>query len=251
MEIEGTYTLQATPSVVWDCLLDHTLWEYTDFGIDNVEQIDSDTYFVTIRLHQAPLTGTYTTRVTVSEQHAPYYCRLTLDSDNTDNEQGEHTHTLNGYGILHLNQQDNLTIVAYKGDITSHVRDTIGNLASPNVVKGAVKLLLQQFFTILAERVYQKQHMHLNGLDTATQTAEEFFFAHEQRITIPSPITYSDERARESTIAGSRLRWFVHLLRIGGGDLTEEIRWTQRIRRFSIASVLLFLVWVGTRIPRR
>ena len=251
MEIEGTYTLPATPSVVWDCLLDHTLWEYADFGIDNVEQLDSDTFLVTIRLHQAPLTGTYTTRVTMSEQHAPYYCHLTLDGDTADNEQGEQTHSLNGYGILHLNQQDNLTIVAYKGDITSRVQDTTGKLAPSTVVKGAVKLLLQQFFTILAERVYQKQHMHLNGLDTATQTSEELLFAHEQRITIPSPITYSNEQARESTMQHSRLRWLVHLLRIGNGNTEEEMRWTQRIRRFSIASVLLFLVWVGTRIPRR
>lgn len=251
MEIEGTYTLQATPQVVWDCLLDHTMWEYSDFGIDDVTQLDAHTCIVTIRLNQAPLTGTYTTRVTITEQHAPYYCRLTLTGDDADNEQNEQTNMLNGYGILHLNQQDNLTAITYKGDITSHVLNTTGKLASPSVVKGAVKLFLQQFFTTLAEHAYQKQRVHMNGLDTATQSNEELFITHEQRITIPPPLTYSDERARESTIARSRLRWFVHLLHIGGGDPTEEIRWTQRIRRFSIASVLLFLVWVGTRIPRR
>ena len=254
MEIEGTYTLQATPAVVWECLLDNTLWEYSDFGIDDVEQIGTHSFLVTIRLHHAPLTGTYTTRVTISEQHAPYYCRLTLDGDETDNEQDkqiEQTNTLNGYGILHLNQQEHLTVVAYKGDITSRVLDTTGRLASSTVVKGAVKLLLQQFFTSLAELVYQKQHMHMNGSDSTNQSSEGLFITHEQRITIPSPMTYSDERARESSMKHSRLHWFVHLLGIGNGNPEEEIRWTQRIRRFSIASVLLFLVWVGTRIPRR
>lgn len=263
MEIEGTYTLQATPNEVWDCLADQQLWTHSDSGIEHVERTDAVTYLVTIRPNQAALSGTFTTHVTITEQHAPYYCRLTLvedntddadnsdNTDNTDNTSITPPKTLNGYGILHLNQQENHTIVAYKGDITSHVLDAMGEAVAPLVVKGAVKLLLQQFFTTLSERVYVKHRIQMNGMHAETLTSDEIFIAHEQRITIPSPLAYPDERAKESIQKRSRLRWFIHLLHIGKGNPAEEIRWTQRIRRYSIASVLLFLVWVGTRIPRR
>jgi len=249
MEIEGTYTIQATPHEVWNCLLDQNVWVHADSRVERMEQVDDRSYHLTIHLNQAPLAGTYTTRATITELHAPYYCRLTLSVD--DNENGQ-PNTLKGYGSFHLNQQENLTIIAYQGDISSNVVDEMGASVSPLVMKGAIKLLLQQFFTTLAERVYKKNSVHMNGQDASTYASDELFITHEQRITIPSPLIYpTKERDKESNQERSRLRWFVHLLHIGRGNPAEEIRWTQRIRRYSIASVLLFLVWVGTRIPRR
>ena len=252
MEIEGTYTLQATPHEVWNCLLDPQAWLHADSAIEEAEKVDTNAFRLTIRLNHAPLIGTYRTRATITEQHAPYYCHLTFHDDNALAQTNEQTEAIHGYGILHLNQQEQHTVVAYKGDITSRVLDDVGNPVAAPIVKGAVKLLLQQFFTTLSAYVYEKQHIHMNGSHTRPLADDELFITHEERVVLPSPLAYSSrEQERESSTKPSRLRWFVHLLRIGKGDVAEEIRWTQRIRRFSIASVLLFLVWVGTRIPRR
>lgn len=248
MEIEGTYTLPATPAEVWHRLLDRELWSRTISGIERAEQVDTHAYRVTVHLNQPALTRTYTTRATITEQRAPYYCRFTLTGDDGQAD------TLDGYGILHLNQQENHTVIAYKGLITSHAMNGMATSVSPLVMKGAIKLLLEQFFTTLAERVDKEHPTSMNETDasTSTVTSDETFIAHEQRINIPSPLEYPLKRRRvRQDEAHSRLRWFVHLLHIGKGNLAEEIRWAQRIRRFSIASVLLFLVWVGTRIPRR
>lgn len=249
MEIEGTYTIQATPNEVWECLLDQNTWMHVASGVERMEQVDARSYRLTIHLNQAPLAGTYTTRATITELHAPYYCRLSLSA--IDEKDGQ-PNTLMGYGSFHLNQQENLTIIAYQADISSNVVDETDASVSPLVMKGAVKLLLQQFFTTLAERVYKKYRVHMNETDASTHTSNEPFVTHEQRITIPSPLLYPNgEHDTKSNQQHSRLRWFVHLLHIGKGNPAEEIRWTLRIRRYSIASVLLFLVWIGTRIPRR
>lgn len=253
MEIEGTYTLQATPHEVWNGLLDSQVWVHEGSALEEATQVDTNAFRLTFRLNHAPLIGMYTTRATITEQHAPYYCRVTFHNDNALAQTNEQAEAINGYGILHLNQQEHHTVVAYKGDITSRVLDDAGNPVATPVVKGTVKLLLQQFFTTLSERVHEKQRIHMNGSDAhAHNHTDELFITHEERIILPSPLAYSShEQVRESSIQRSRLRWFIHVLGIGKGDAAEEIRWTQRIRRFSIASILLFLVWVGTRIPRR
>jgi carbon monoxide dehydrogenase subunit G len=245
MEIEGTYTLEATPREVWSRLTDKQLWGHAVSGFEQVEVLgrpgrsdgNARSYRVTIRLNQAQLTGRYLTRAVMTEQHAPYYCRIALE-DEPDAK------TLHGYGVLHLNQQDDQTIVAYKGNIVVE-----NETASPVVMKGAVKLLLQQFFTTLSERVYEAQQAYSTSTESFPFTSSTTFVAGEQVITIPAP--ERTRRGRQRDEESPRLRWVLHLLRIGGGDPEEELRWTLRIRRYGVASVLLFLVWVGTRIPRR
>jgi len=45
------------------------------------------------------------------------------------------------------------------------------------------------------------------------------------------------------------LRFVVRRLGLGEGDPVEEERWVKRVRRFGVLSILLLLVWVGTRLP--
>ena len=73
------------------------------------------------------------------------------------------------------------------------------------------------------------------------------------RTVTQRPPTQGRSRAnQQETQRVSLLQRIVHLLRLGKGNASEEIRWTQRIRRTGYTSMLLFLVWVGTRIiPRR
>ena len=48
---------------------------------------------------------------------------------------------------------------------------------------------------------------------------------------------------------------FLHLvvrqLRLGDHDPFLEQQWVNRLRRMGLVSMLLFFVWVGTRLPRR
>jgi len=233
MEIEGTYTLHATPEEVWHILGDQQTLLHTIPEIKQLERVDEFTQTVALHLTYAPLVGTYYGSVHIAERHQPNHSHILIESvRDTQN-------TMSGEAILDLQTHEDTTIVTYTGDITLH---KAGTQLQRTVIKGAAKLLIQQFFTALEEQLWQQQA-------TKKHSEEEIII----RTAIQRPTSQAHTRAdQEQTQGVSFLQRIVHLLRLGKGSMSEEIRWTQRIRRTGYASMLLFLVWVGTRIiPRR
>ena len=233
MEIEGTYTLHATPEEVWHQLADQQTLLHTIPEIKQLERVDEFTQTVALHLTYAPLVGTYYGSIHIAEQHHPSHFHIVIESvRDTQN-------TMSGEAILDLQSQEDTTIVTYTGDITLH---KAGTQLQRTVIKGAAKLLIQQFFTALEEQLWQQQ--------AAKKRVEE-------EIVIQTAVQRPTSNARthtsqEETQRISFLQRIVHILLFGKGSASEEIRWTQRIRRTGYASMLLFLVWVGTRIiPRR
>ena len=233
MEIEGTYTLQATPEEVWHILGNRQTLLHMIPEIQQLEPVDEFTQTLVLHLTYAQLIGTYYGSVRIADRQYPHHSHIILESvRDTQN-------TMSGEAILDLQSDENTTIVTYTGDITLH---KAGTQLQRTVVKGAAKLLIQQFFTALEEQLWQKRA-------TPQHEEEEIII----RTTTRHSLSQARERVnREQTQPISFLQRIVHLLRLGKGNASEEIRWTQRIRRTGYASMLLFLVWVGTRIvPRR
>ena len=232
MEIEGTYTLRATPEEVWDILADHQMLLHTIPEIKQLERVDDYTQTLALHLTYAPLIGTYYGSVHIAERIYPSHSHIMIESvRDTQN-------TMSGEAILDLQSHEDTTIVSYKGDISLH---KAGTQLQRTVIKGAMKLLIQQFFTALEEQLWQQ---------AAKKRVEEEIVI--RTITQRSPTQDRTRANQQETQRVSFLQRIVHLLRLGEGSASEEIRWTQRIRRTGYASMLLFLVWVGTRIiPRR
>src|SRR5260370_6334818 len=157
MNIEGTYTLQAPPTEVWQCLLDTQLLQHTIPGIERIEQVSENTYAIVVNIKHAPLAGTYQGQVTLSEQHYPYHYHLTVDCE------GEHG-TISGTGIIHLNEHKETTVIAYKGTLIYSKQET---LLPAKLVKGAAKLLIQQFFTALATQLPTKEHRRVINAESS------------------------------------------------------------------------------------
>lgn len=233
MDIEGTYTLQATPEEVWQCLRDRQTLLHTLPEIEQLQRIDEFTQNLALRLTYMPLAGTYYGLLHVSERRDPQHYRVVIESvRDTQN-------TLSGEAIIDLQSHDSTTIVTYTADVQLSKK---GARLQQTVVKGAAKLLIQQFFMSLEEQLWQQRAEILKReQETATTPAEG------RRSVARSRTGSSSDYTQPPTL----LRRLVHLLRLGNGDVVEEVRWTQRIRRATFASMLLFLVWVGTRIPRR
>ncbi len=227
MEIEGTYTLHATPEEVWQQLANQQTLLHTIPEIKQLERVDEFTQTVALHLTYAPLVGTYYGSVHIAERHQPNHSHIVIESvRDTQN-------TMSGEAILDLQSHEDTTIVTYTGDITLH---KAGTQLQRTVIKGAAKLLIQQFFTALEEQLWQQQ--------AAKKHVEE-------EIVIQTAVQFPTSQARtstsqEQTQGVSFLQRLVHLLRLGSGNTSEEVRWTQRIRRTGYASMLLFLVWVGT-----
>jgi carbon monoxide dehydrogenase subunit G len=228
MDIEGTYTLQASPEDVWDFLADQQILQRTIPGLERIEALGEERYAVAINIGPKPLTGLYQGHVTVTEQQPPYYYRLAIEVVGQQS-------SINGTGDIHLSGQDGNTVVAYKGKLNF---GRPGTALSTAVVKGAAKLLIQQFFTALADQ------LRANGR-TSTITDERVHGI----ATVEQPggkIVILPAAARPAL-----LETIVRRVGLGAGDPAAEMRWVRRLRRIGIVLGLLLLVWVGTRLPKR
>ena len=231
MDIEGTYTLQASPEDVWQSLMDQQVLRRAIPGVEQLELIGENKYDITLHIRQTPLIGTYHGQATVTDQHYPYYYNIAIEGEGGPG-------TISGEGVVHLNVRDENTVVAYKGTLNI---GKLGTLLPPPLVKGTAKLLLQQFFTALAE--------HLRTLPSSSFTLEVVEPDRDRATSrqFEGHIAILEANAEPTTL----LHTLVHELKLGGGDPIQEEQWVNRIRRVGMVFGLLLLVWIGTRLPRK
>lgn len=211
MDIEGTYTLQATTQEVWASLLDLQTLQRTIPAIEELEKLGEDTYAFTIHIKHAPLRGSYSGQVDVIERQYPFSYRVICESEGQPCK-------LHSEWTIELMAHHEYTVVAYKGTI---------------------KVLIQQFFTALAD------HLHTASRSYAATTGvayspSEFNQVNYGRIAISPSVNQPEFFHR-----------VVRQLRLGGNDPLLGEQWVRRLRRIGIVSVLLLLVWIGTRLPRK
>lgn len=232
MNIEGTYTLQASPADVWRYLGNLQTLLQVFPGLERLEPTENNAYALTIQLKQAPLTGNYEGLVNITEKRMPYFCHLTLDSASKQN-------AFSGDAVIQLRAQADMTILHYKGNI--RIAKT-GDTTLPKLTKGAVKLLLQEFFTTVSTQLRD------NEQSASFAEEEEFVVASINRQRASASVQQTPLTKEQTT---SWLQRLIHLSGLGKHDPVQEEQWVARIKRIGIASGLLFLVWLGTRIPRR
>jgi len=234
MDIQGTYTLPASPTEVWHYLLDTQLLQHTVPGIEHLEQVSENTYAIALNIKHAPLEGTYQGHLTFSEQHYPYHYRLTFEG------KGEHS-TIGGTGTIHLNERHKTTVIAYKGTLTYSKQEM---LLSPKLVKGAAKLLIQQFFTTLATQLPTQEHSQIINAENSEDIQHNGRV--KGKIILRLPHARTDSAAAQSIFSK-----IVHLLGLGSGDYEQEQQWERLLRNGGMLLGFFLLVWIGMRLPRR
>jgi carbon monoxide dehydrogenase subunit G len=248
MNIEGTYTLLAPPERVWHGILHQDILLHTVPGIKQIEAIDAHTFAIALTLDQMPFVGNYTGKLTILEQQAPYHYLIAIEGE------GEQER-FHGDISIHLQDRETTTIVTYTGTI--HPDAPTAQSTSITLARGAAKLLIQQFFTALDDQ------LHVNDRQTdsyATKIEQYDAYNTTGAIGVKSKngvllkkeasndITFNVRPSAEQQGIFYKL---AHLLRLGNGELEQEQIWAYRLRRATTLSGLLFLVWIGTRLPRR
>lgn len=187
-------------------------------GAERLEALGEDTYAIAMHIGSSPLAGFYHGHVTVTERQYPSSYHLTIEC-----EGGQRT--INGEGSIHLNEHGENTIIAYKG--TLHLSKLAAPLPIP-VIKGAAKMLIQQFFTSLADR-----------LSASARTSA--VTARGKIVLLPA--------LPKPTLQMTIVRW----LGLGTDDPAARAQWASLLRLAAIALGLLLLVWIASKIvpPRR
>ncbi|HLX40736.1 MAG TPA: SRPBCC domain-containing protein, partial [Ktedonobacteraceae bacterium] len=207
-------------------------------GVERLEVLGEYKHGISVDIRQPPLMGAYRGQVTVTERHYPSYYSIVFEGEGRQS-------TISGQGIVKLHTLGEHTIVSYKGTVN------LGKLATllpPPVVKGAAKLLIQQFFLALADQLRVMHPISVGGAGgmrdgeigaklLAQVGGSNGEGHHTETETLAAPMTF--------------IHKIVRLLGIGEGDSEQELLWVQRVQRYGIIVGLLFLVWIGTRLPRR
>ncbi len=231
MDIEGTYTLQAAPGEVWQCLIDPEALQRAIPGVERLDALDVSTFEIALHLKYAPLSGLYTGRIRIFEQQYPTSYRITIEGNGRSS-------SIIGEGRVQLSNHDGNTIISYTCSLAP---GKPGSLLPAPFVRGTAKLFLQQFFTALADYLRTLHPVSAGELD---------FIDLPARLPLEQ-IEVEDYTNIVTIQPSTRLRRLIHLLRLGHGDPLEEDQWVLRTRRLGMACGLLALVWVGTRLPRR
>lgn len=231
MEIEGTYTLQAPTEEVWNCLMDQQTIQNTIPGLERLTRIDEHTYTFTINIRHAPLRGNYTGRASVLEPRYPSSYRLKIEAEGTAN-------TLRSECSIRLDSRNENTVVNYQSTLQP---GRSGTLISAPLVKATAKVLLQQFFTALSDRLRTERE------------GPVFVTTLEEMYEMP----FMEEQISESLVATRRaspptlLHQLVRRLGLGQQNPLLEEQWIRRLRQIGLITALLILVWIGTRLPRQ
>jgi carbon monoxide dehydrogenase subunit G len=243
MDVEGTYTLQAVPEVVWRSLADRQKLVSALPGLEQLEQIDSggQSYLLTIHLKHSLLRGVYTSKITLVEKQFPYYCRILIESDKQPN-------TLSGSGTIYLKQRDQATVIAYQGSLQVGKAGTRLPLA---LTRGAAKLVLQRLLNGLASQLPVEMTVSTPSSNEQGELSADGVWQPAGSIAISSPATSSHTAPAQSQVFTLAAQKLVRWLHLGADDIEQQALWVTRVRRIGIATALLFLVWVGTRLPRR
>ncbi|HVU69098.1 MAG TPA: carbon monoxide dehydrogenase subunit G [Ktedonobacteraceae bacterium] len=232
MDIEGTYTLQAPTEEVWACLMDQQTIQHTIPGLERLTRVDDHTYTFAITVRHAPLRGSYTGRASILDANYPSAYRLKIEGEGPANE-------FLCDASIKLSAHNENTVVSYQGTLQPGRNNA--RISAP-LIKATVKVLLQQFFTTLADRLRTERENPVYV--TTLEEMYEIPFMEEQ---ISSQLV---ERYQEGE-APTLLHQLVRRLGLGRHDPAQEEQWVRRLRQVGVVAVLLLLVWVGTRLPRR
>ncbi|HEY6541525.1 MAG TPA: SRPBCC domain-containing protein [Ktedonobacteraceae bacterium] len=253
MDIEGTYTLQAPVEEVCQCLADSEMLQHAAPGLERLEPVGPFAYAFALRVKQAPLRGMYQGKITVQNAPSPDSVtsyRFLIEGD------GQHN-PFAGTWNVRLSQQQENTVVAYSGALNA---GKMSALLPPTLVRGAVKILIQQFFTNVAEQ--------LRTTPEPLSLIPGYGASEAQEGYIEESDAWAGEYGRENGDqaiasfqepldrgAGIAAQTFTHrlvrLIGLGRHDPVLEEQWAARFKRYGAFSILLLLVWIGTRLPRR
>ena len=226
MDIEGTYTLQARLEDVRNYLADPHVLERTLPGVERLEALDGKNYAITLSIEHGPLAGRFQGQVAVIEHGNPYHLHFTF------NGEGRQSKISSDWNIV-LDGYEQHTVVAYEANVS--LGKPAKGMPAP-LLKGAIKLLIQEFFTSLTHQ--------LPPIPTDAEADEE----NEQfEADQPHPSIVNSHPTEQPSLA----QMIVRRLHLGAGNAGAEEQWVRRVRRFGITSILLLLVWIGTRLPRK
>lgn len=155
MKLEGSHTISAPRSIVWEMLQDPDVLAQATPGAKSMEKVSEDAYKATLDIGIGPVRGTFDGRVHISDKQEPE--AMTLNVEGQGGPGG-----IKAVGRLRLEDKGDKTVIHWEGE-----PQISGRLAAvgARLVGGVAKKMAGQFFDSVDK---QARSYQANATETKT-----------------------------------------------------------------------------------
>ena len=143
IKVQGNYVFTKPIKEVWESLQSAEVLSDCIPGCENLSQNDESSYDVEIRIKIAAVTGKYTGNVTITDAAYPDTYTMTVRGKGSGG-------TIMARGVLTFGQDEIGTVVTVEGE--AQASGMIARVGQ-RILGGAAKLLMNQFFQCLKEKL--------------------------------------------------------------------------------------------------
>ena len=143
IRVQGNYVFTKPVKEVWESLQSAEVLSDCIPGCENLSQNGESSYDVEIRIKIAAVTGKYTGTVTITDASYPDTYTMTVKGKGSGGN-------IMASGVLTFGQDEIGTVVAVKGE--AQASGMIARVGQ-RILGGAAKLLMNQFFQCLKEKL--------------------------------------------------------------------------------------------------
>ena len=143
IKVQGNYVFTKPIKEVWESLQSAEVLSDCIPGCENFSQNGESSYDVEIRIKIAAVTGKYTGTVTITDASYPDTYTMTVKGKGSGG-------SIMASGVLTFGQDEIGTVVAVKGE--AQASGMIARVGQ-RILGGAAKLLMNQFFQCLKEKL--------------------------------------------------------------------------------------------------
>ncbi len=146
MNLEGSHTINAPRTRVYESLIDPEVLQQCIPGCESLQRTTEDTYAMTIRAGVGSIKGLFNGTVRMEDLREPEHYRLVIDGKGR-------TGFLKGSGDLDLNEEGETTGIKYSGEMqVGGVLASVGQ----RMVLSAARMMASQFFAALEEQTIKR-----------------------------------------------------------------------------------------------
>ena len=147
MNISGDYSFDANQETVWATLMNTDAIAHALPGVDNLVPVEgeADTWAATAKIGIGMVSGTFSGKISMSEQEPPNQYRLTVSGEGQQS-------LINGSAVIKLRYDESNQKTFLTWDAEAQISGKLAGIGQ-RVYKAAAKTMSKQFFKGLASQI--------------------------------------------------------------------------------------------------
>lgn len=149
MKINGNYTLNVTPSVFWEMVMDPDILEKVTPGIKELKKQGPDSYEAISQVRVGPVKGNFNGNLAIKDKVQHESCTLKID------QKSKMGNVIAEIAMKMVPLEDDKTDIQYTGE--AKMSGTLASMGQ-RIMSGVVSTLSKQFFKSMEEEIEKRDN---------------------------------------------------------------------------------------------